>query len=109
MEDGGGAREINTVRDVGEREDCWTSGWGWCREERWRVLFENRRCAVLLCFPLRCRLAAIPPFSQKKRTYRQGGRSSLEREERRGGEGERDRAMEHLRSDGSPSTFFVVT
>jgi len=35
--------------------------------------FENRRCAVpvLLCFPFRCRLAAIPPFSQKKRTYRQ--------------------------------------
>jgi hypothetical protein len=56
--------------------------------------FENRRCAVLLCFPLRCRLAAIPPFSQKKRTYRQGGRSSLERE-RGGREVERDRAMEH--------------
>jgi hypothetical protein len=50
MEDGGGARKINTVRDVGEREgllDEWC-GWGWCRG-REAGSFENRRCAVQCC------------------------------------------------------------
>lgn len=49
MEDGGGARKINTVRDVGERErGCWTSGvdGGGAGAER-RVLLKT--AAVLCC------------------------------------------------------------
>ena len=93
-----------------EREgDCWTSVVDGDGAGKRGGGFFLKTAAVLYCCAFLCAAGLRLFLPSLKRREHIGSRSSLEREERRGGEGEGDRAMEHLRSDGSPSTFFLVT